>query len=166
MDDVARSGQIPEVEDSHTIGRMTARKQRIEVITRGERRRAWSVEQKREIVAESLDPATTPSEVARKHEINTGLLYAWRRQMLDGRLEAPSPSAARFARAELASLPRHLAGPSGILAEGSGSPRASARPLRPGGRIEVMLPDGVVLRVDAEVDAAALRRVLEALRGR
>jgi transposase-like protein len=33
---------------------MTAPTQRIEVITRGERRRRWSIEEKREIVAESL----------------------------------------------------------------------------------------------------------------
>jgi hypothetical protein len=34
---------------------MSARNQRIEVITRGERRRRWSVKQKREIAAESLE---------------------------------------------------------------------------------------------------------------
>ena len=41
---------------SHKSGHMTARTQRIELITRGERRRRWSIEEKREIVAESLRP--------------------------------------------------------------------------------------------------------------
>jgi len=42
---------------------MTAPTQRIEVITRGERRRRWSIEEKREIVAESLGAGVRPSEV-------------------------------------------------------------------------------------------------------
>ena len=42
-----------ELQDAHTTSRMSARSQRIELITRGERRRRWSVEQKREIAAES-----------------------------------------------------------------------------------------------------------------
>ena len=46
--------------------------QRIEVITRGERRRVWTTEQKRDIVAESLDSGTTPTEVGRKYGIPAG----------------------------------------------------------------------------------------------
>jgi transposase len=51
---------------------MSARSQRIEVITRGERRRRWSVEQKREIAAE-------PPERRRRIEVanrNRGALPA------------------------------------------------------------------------------------------
>ena len=33
------------------------------------------------------------------------------------------------------------------------------------GRIEIMLPDGTVVRVGEDIGAAALRRVLAALRG-
>ena len=51
---------------------MSARSQRIEVITRGERRRRWSVEQKREIATESLEPGLSPITMARRHGINTG----------------------------------------------------------------------------------------------
>jgi len=39
----------------------------VEIITRGERRRRWTVEQKRDIVAKSYGPDLTPTEVARKH---------------------------------------------------------------------------------------------------
>jgi transposase len=45
----------------------------VEVITRGDRRRVWTLEQKREIVAESLGSTLTPAEVARKH----GIRAAW-----------------------------------------------------------------------------------------
>ena len=68
-------------EDALTIGRKGVRIPRVEVITRGERRRVWTLEQKREIVAESLGPELTPTEVARKHGISSGLLYNWRRQI-------------------------------------------------------------------------------------
>jgi hypothetical protein len=61
----------PDDEDTHTIGRKSARRPRIELITRGEHRRVWTREQKREIVLESLDPGTTPTAVARKHAISS-----------------------------------------------------------------------------------------------
>jgi hypothetical protein len=38
-------------------------------------------------------------------------------------------------------------------------------PTRSEGMIEIVLPDGVSLRVDAQVNVKALRRVLDALRG-
>ena len=72
----------PDDEEAHTIGRRSARRPGIELITRGERRRIWTPEQKREIVLESLDPGTTPTAVARKHAISSGLLYTWRQRLL------------------------------------------------------------------------------------
>ena len=38
------------------------------------RRRRWSIEEKREIVAESLQPGIGPSEIIRKHGISSGQL--------------------------------------------------------------------------------------------
>ena len=75
---------VIETEDTHKIGRKSARRPRIEVLTRSERRRRWSIEKKQEIVAESLRPDTTPTEVARKYAISSGLLYTWRQQVLHG----------------------------------------------------------------------------------
>ncbi|HET6192917.1 MAG TPA: hypothetical protein VFE59_38625 [Trebonia sp.] len=72
MDDIAAAA--PEPEHASTTGHRNARSQRIEVITRGERRRAWDIEQKREIVIESL-----PLDAGR-HGINAGLLYTRRRR--------------------------------------------------------------------------------------
>src|ERR1041385_9260031 len=62
----------------HTTGRKSAPITRVEVITRGERRRAWTLDQKREIVAESLAAELSATEVARKYGIRTGQLYTWR----------------------------------------------------------------------------------------
>lgn len=120
----------------------SARPQRIEVITRGERRRRWSAEEKQAIVAESLEPNVSIAGIARKHGIGTGQLYAWRHQFLARRPGTP----AHFARVELLPEPRR-----------SSEPRT--------GLIEIVLSDGATVRVDAQVDEPALRRVLAALRG-
>jgi transposase len=50
---------------SHMSAHKSARSQRIEVITRGEVRRRWSVEQKYEIAAESLEPGASASALPR-----------------------------------------------------------------------------------------------------
>jgi len=46
---------------------------------RPERRRRWSAEQKRAIVAESLAPEAVVAEIARLAEICPGQIYRWRR---------------------------------------------------------------------------------------
>jgi transposase-like protein len=62
---------------------MSARPQRIEVTTHGERRRRrWSAEEKQAIVAESVEPNVSIAAIARKHGIGTGQLYDWRHQFL------------------------------------------------------------------------------------
>src|SRR5208282_6706457 len=81
-------------EDAHTIGRKGARMPQVEVITRGERRRVWTLEQKREIVAESLGSELTLTEVARKHGISSGLRM---RCCLSRRARVVSRSRAAFA---------------------------------------------------------------------
>src|SRR5260370_20913986 len=98
--DQATIEQAEGLRSSHTTTRTSTRPQRVEVITRGERRRRWSIEEKREIVAESLQPGMGPSEVIRKHGISSGQLYSWRRQLtsrLGGELSRPSANFARVA---------------------------------------------------------------------
>ena len=90
-----------EARSAHTTGHTSARSQRIEVITRGERRRRWSIEQKREIAAESLEPGVSPITVARHHGVSSGQLYTWRRHLLAGSLGTSAQPVARFARVEV-----------------------------------------------------------------
>ena len=147
-----------EIESAHTTDRMSARNQRIELITRGERRRRWSVEQKREIAAESLEPGISPITVARRYGISSGLLYTWRRHLLEGSLGVTGQPVAKFARVEVMAMPAARAPAIPPVA-----PPAAA-PLGPmNGMIEIALPGGVSVRVDAQVDSGALRRVLAAL---
>lgn len=76
------SAEIEPDRGAHASSHMSARRQRIEAITRGERRRRWSVEEKQAIVEESLVPQASIMAIARKHGIGTGQLYSWRRQFL------------------------------------------------------------------------------------
>ena len=148
-----------EAEDAPTTNRMSVREGPIEVITRGERRRIWTPEQKRDIVMESLEPGGSPIAVARRHGIGTGLLYTWRRQMVEGQLKAPLPVPPSFV--PVAALPEG----GGTVAEAP-MPQAASSAVLPDDaatRIEIVLPEGVTVRVGAAVDEAALRRVLAAL---
>jgi transposase len=124
---------------------MSDHTQRIEVITRGERRRRWSPAEKQAIVAESVEPNVSIAGIARKHGIGTGQLYGWRHQFLANRAN----KATGFARVELVSEPRRPTGPIAPLS----------------GLIEIVLPGGATIRIDAQVDEPALRRVLAVLRG-
>jgi transposase len=114
----------------------------MDLIPRGERRRRWTAEQKQTIAAQSLAPGASPTNIARLHGISTGQLYTWRHA-----LRAAQPTG-RFARVEVV----RPAAPMDI-------------PARPPGLIEIALPDGTAVRVEAGIDPRALRRVLGVLRG-
>ena len=113
---------------------------RIEVITGVGRRRPWTDEEKAWIVAESLDPTTTVSAVARRYGLHASQLFVWRQRL-----------AASAARETPAFVPV-------VVAEDSPAPVEVV------GRMEIALGPAVV-RVGADVDTAALRRVLEVVRG-
>ena len=53
---------------------------RVEVITGPERRRRWTEEQKRAIVAASLEPGAVVADVARRAEVGADQIYRWRQQ--------------------------------------------------------------------------------------
>ena len=54
---------------------------RVEVLSGPERRRRWSAEQKRSIVAEAFAPGATVCEVARRLDVVPGQIYRWRRDL-------------------------------------------------------------------------------------
>jgi transposase len=53
----------------------------VEVLSGPERRRRWSEEQKRAIVAEAFAPGASVREVARRADIVAGQIYRWRRDL-------------------------------------------------------------------------------------
>jgi transposase len=135
------AGPAPMRAPSHTDSTNADSFRRVEVITGVGRRRRWSLEEKARIVAECLDPATTASAVARRYGLHVSQLFTWRQQL-----------AARAAREAPEFVPV-------VVAEGG-----AVAPAEMAGQMEIALGPAVV-RVGADVDAAALRRVLEAVRG-
>ena len=156
---------VAEAESARTTDHRSARTARVEVLTRAEPRRSWTADQKRQIVAESLGPDLTATEVARKYRISSGQLYTWRQQLvsLPASVVTRAPTQ-QFAAVELAMV-ASPALPSPPLSQAP-TPTASPSPVHADGLIEIVLPSGVSVRVDAQVDGRALRRVLGALEGR
>jgi transposase len=64
---------------------------RVEVMTGPERRRRWSEEQKRAIVAASFAPSAIVSEVARRADISSGQIYRWRQELRAGTVPGFTP---------------------------------------------------------------------------
>ena len=48
-----------------------------------ERRRRWTDEERLQIVAEAFAPGARVSDVCRHHDVSSGLIYTWRRKLLD-----------------------------------------------------------------------------------
>jgi transposase len=131
----------------------------MEIITGVERRRQWRDEEKLRILAELNEPGVKFSEVARRHDVSRGLLWQWRDAQRRGRLMAETPS---FMPLQIVPDLAAAAPPGG-----SGPPPCAAPPAvedEADERIEIVLPDGTAVRIASTISAAALRRVLAALR--
>ncbi len=102
-----------------------------------------------------MQPGAMPAGVARRWGIGTGLLYTWRQQLLAG--EFGEPPVPVFAQVSLAPAAEPEAAPPDLAMGIADTAPALA------GRTEITLPGGTVVCVGADVDGAALRRVLAAL---
>lgn len=132
----------------------SSRRSVVEVVTRGEPRRCWSDEERAHILAEAMAPGAIASHIARRFGVSTGQFYMWRKAMLLRSAPVgvvPVLAKADFAEVRLSAPPPKPSTPS---------------PIPPTGMMEIALPGGALIRVDAAVDGAALGRVLTALAGR
>ena len=112
------------------------------------RRRFWSSDEKRRMIAESLEAGASVSKVAQRHGVNANLLFTWRRQ---------EARAAASGEAELLKLlPVRVA-------DAEAPAAASVAASGPAGRMEIVLGGGERIVVGADVDATALARVVRAL---
>ena len=55
----------------------------VTVFSGPERRRRWSDEERLQIVAEAFAPGARVADVCRRHDVSSGLIYTWRRKLLD-----------------------------------------------------------------------------------
>jgi len=113
-------------------------------------KRYRTVEEKRRIVEETLQPGASVARVARAHGVNANQVFGWRQLYRQGRLErkedAPSLLPVRVTTATVRKAVR----------SSSGTTR------RTSGMIHVEAPKGQ-LRIAGRVDAETLRVVLEKL---
>ncbi|WP_245431743.1 IS66-like element accessory protein TnpA [Mesorhizobium atlanticum] len=115
---------------------------------RARQRRLWSCTEKRALVDLANAAGSSVTEVAQAFGVAPSQLYAWRKQMAGGELDADQATAT-FARIEVNDLPE--------------VERPVADCPDPAGRIVVAFPSGARLRIDGAVDPTALRIVLAEL---
>jgi transposase len=122
--------------------------QSIQVRGREPRRRFRTVEEKRRIVEEALEPGASVSRVARTHGMNANQLFSWRRLYLEGRLELKNQEEPGLLAV------RVVAGGKEAVRRGRGSAAC--------GTIQIELARGTV-RIVGMADPASLQTVLEYL---
>jgi transposase len=125
--------------------------QAIQVRGGGSKRPFRTVEEKRRIVEETLQPGASVARVARAHGVNANQVFSWRQLYRQGRLE-------RRIRETPGLLPVRVV--DAALTEERSVGTAVRR--APSGVIHVELPKGQ-LRIAGRVDGEALRILLEKL---
>ncbi len=111
----------------------------VEVISGVERRRRWSADQKRVVVAAAFAPGAVVSEVARRADVRPGQIYRWRRD-----------------------LGVALPGFTEVVVSPSGGEVCDPPPPA----IEVAFGDGAQVRIPASASPELAAAVLQALAGR
>ena len=113
--------------------------ERIEIITSVERRRRWSLAEKEQLVASSLEPGASVSAIARKAGIHSSQLYGWRRQLRT--------------RPVIGFAPVQI------------GPEAASTVVAGRGAIEIEFASGARMRITGAVEPATLRAAVAALSG-
>ena len=125
----------------------------MEIFARVERRRRWTEQEKAALLAELDAEGGKVRLVARRHRMAESVLYNWRAARKAASAMMPTPMETAFL-------------PLGLL--GGPTPREPALLTRANnsgtGGIEIVLPSGARLSVDASVNEQALSRVLRAMK--
>ena len=141
----------------------------VEIMARVERRRKWTDEEKAALLAEIEAEGGKVAVVARRRQVSESLLYNWRSAWKTAAALARTPEPVEFVplgvfgrTADKGSA--MLAAPLDVPAPERSRPTGMTMAERVG-IIEVALPSGARVRVDAFVNEKALWRVLRALKG-
>ena len=129
---------------------------RVEIF-RGQACRRWSDEEKRRLVAETLEPGATVHAVAQRHGVNTSQLFTWRKRFrTQVGLPAPAPGMLpAFAAVEVTPAPNSP--------EETGEAELRLETVAPAGVIEIELPRGGRVRISGGVEPAKVTAALRAL---
>jgi transposase len=111
-------------------------------------RRIWSEALKRQIVAETLEPGSSVSIVARRHDVNANQLFKWRRELVPEQPPEVVDSGA-MVPVEIVPEPER---------------RRPRRQVERAGFIEIEFGNGARVCIRGEVAPKTLRQVIELLR--
>ena len=121
----------------------------------------FRVETKRHLVEQTFEAGASVSLVARRNDVNTNLLFRWRRQYLQGLFGAPCPEHAAAASKPDASSTVLL--PVSVVAEPSeATPMTDDTNLPPDNVCEIEF-DRARVRISGEVSPALLRLLIREL---
>ena len=130
------------------------------------KRRRRSVQERRQIVEESLVPGASVARVARAHGVNANQVFWWRTLYRRGRLGGAAVGAAllpvTISDAAVSEAPAATAS-AGCTIKPESGPDPERRKVGPG-TIHIQLRKAQ-LRIEGTADASTLRAVLEMLRG-
>jgi transposase len=116
-------------------------------VARGRKRRVWSDKEKRAICAQTRVPGVSVSQVARRYNANTNLVFTW--------LRDPRFAPGKATEETSTFLPIEIVGELGCPAEPA-SPAVESR-------IEIELAGGPRLRITGAYDPDALARLIRGL---
>lgn len=134
----------------------------VEAAAERETRKVRTLQEKLSIVAETMRPGASVAAIARRHGVNANLLFGWRRLHRKGLLIEQR-------HAEPPLLPVKLSSPTITptcrTRTKASAPKSSATSAV-GGHIELVLPDGICVRVHGVVEREALITMLAVLGAR
>jgi transposase len=116
----------------------------------GARGRRWrTVEEKRQIVEETLAPGASVSQVARLHGVNANQVFQWRRQYQAGAFSAPGDSVTKL-------LPV-------IVSDAADDVPSDQPDVSSSGMIHVEFPGRARVSIESGADPSLVRAVIESL---
>lgn len=115
-------------------------------------RKRRSAAEKRLIVEQALEPGASVAQVARAHGLNANVVFHWRRLYREGKLAVEPIQGMKLLPVSIAEREIVERPPEEAVSPSCGS-------------IHIELPGEVRITVEGHADAAAIRAVLEGLRG-
>jgi transposase len=140
-------------------------------VQKTDQKRRYSPAFKRQVVKETLAPGASVSIVARRHDINSNVVFRWRQEYRDAERDKAAQAKKGLPAAGFVEVG---------LVDNAGAVRMLPAPLKPGGEslkavapvaegttpglIEIETAGGVKVRISGRVDHRALNSVLAAVR--
>jgi len=126
------------------------------------RRRNYSTAFKLQVLREIMAPGASISRVALRHNMNSNVIFRWRREFQtgeltgDGPLERPPADENQFAAIGIVDSQGIVA----LLPPPEKDGAEQQVPERRRGRVELVLPNGIRIYIEDEMEDSTLRRIL------